>query len=354
MKDEKYNYTRYSPTGLIVDSQIPLSTRLILQAAEECGVQWTTLPGTRIIELEYNGVKKQFRYQISTETTDIGFYSCLDKSVTNQLLGSAGVSVPKGFNLTRDDSKMYWMEVFNALQKPLVVKPTHGNQGNCITMNIHTEEEYILAVEQAFDFLNDPEAGVIVEQTCKGNEYRILATREKVLGILYRMPANVAGDGVSTIEQLIAKKNEDPRRGREKTFALFIIDTDRDVRRTLEAQGLTLESVPQKDERIFVRQVSNIAKGGDSIDVTDEAHPSVSEIALKAINAIPGMHFAGIDFMTEDITAPQTADTHTVIEVNSSPGFCIQVYPYSGKSRRAQYEFLKLAFPDLQTPPLVE
>lgn len=354
MEDSQFLYQRFTPTGLVTEKPIPLSTRLILKAATECGVEWQVLPGTRIIQLEYNGVIKHFRYQISTETTDIGFYACLDKSVTNQLLRSADVVVPKGFSLNREDSQDYWLEVFDALQKPLVVKPTHGNQGNCITMNINTKEEYLQAVQQAFDFLNDPEAGVIVEQTCKGKEYRILATREKVIGILYRMPANVVGDGVSTITQLLEQKNADPRRGRDLTFALFKIDIDRDLRRTLELQGLTLESVPAKDERIFVRQVSNIAKGGDSIDVTDEAHQSVKDIALKAINAIPGMHFAGIDFMTEDISVPQTPGSHAVIEVNSSPGFCIQVFPYMGKSRRAQYEFLKLAFPQLPTPPVVE
>lgn len=355
MNDEQFHYQRFTPKGMVQDSPIPLSTRLILKAADECGVKWTVLPGTRIIELEYQGQQKYFRYQISTETTDIGFFGCLDKGITNQLLSANGVSVPKGYGLNRTDTREYWMEVFNALEKPLVVKPTYGNQGNAITMNITDETEYMTAVEKAFSFLNDPEAGVIVEQTIKGQEYRILATREEVLGILYRMPANVVGDGSSTVEQLLEQKNADPRRGDTVSrFALFIIHIDDDLKRTLAAQGKSLSYVPQKDERVFLRQVSNISKGGDSIDVTDEVHPSVKEIALKAINAIPGMYFAGIDFMTENIKEPQGEGTHAVIEVNSSPGFCIQVFPYLGKPRRAQYVFLKMAFPQLQTPPLTE
>jgi glutamate--cysteine ligase len=340
-------YQRKKISGWENDEPITLSSLLILEAADKYGISWKVLPGTKIIEMEYKGQKKYFRYQISSATTDVGFSACLDKTVTNNLLENAGIRVPKGFGLMRSDDRKYWDEVFDALQKPVVVKPSHGNQGNAISMGILDKEQYQKAVEKAFAFLNDREAGVVVEETFVGNEYRVLATREKVLGVIFRVPANVVGDGTSTLQQLIDQKNSDPRRGSDDTYALFKIQTDENLMSCLAEQNLTLDFVPTKDQQVFLRRISNIAKGGDSIDMTDQIHPSVAEIAVKAVNALPGLDFVGVDFMTKDITQPQTENSYIIVEVNSSPGFCIHEFPYLGKKRHAEEEFLAIMFPEL-------
>ena len=346
--NQTYTYSRKKISGWVNEPEITFSTRLNLEAADAWGIHWRTLPGTKIIEMQYAGETKYFRYQISSATTDIGFYGCLDKSVTNSLLAAQGIRIPNGYNLLRADSESYWREVFDALKKPLVVKPTHGNQGNAISMGIIDWESYHAAVEKAFAFLNDKDAGVVVEETVKGKEYRVLATRQKVIGVVNRLPANVVGDGISTLQQLIDQKNTDPRRFDDPNAALVKIKIDEHVKKHLSDQQLTLDFIPQKEQRIFLRQNSNISTGGDSIDVTDQIHPEVAEIAIKAVNAIPGLDFVGVDFMTEDITQPQYPDKYCIIEVNSSPGFSIHEFPYEGKRRHAEREFLYIMFPQLR------
>ena len=116
----------------------------------------------------------------------------------------------------------------------------------------------------------------------------------------------------------------------------------------LQSQNLTLDSVPAKDDRIFLRLNSNISTGGDSLDVTDSVHPSVIEIAKRAVAAFPGLAFAGIDFMTKDITAEQTPGSYVIVEVNESPGYSIHDQPYEGKNRHGAYEFLCVLFPELR------
>ena len=327
---------------------IPLSTKLILEQAEELGIQWRSIAGTRILELTYNGKTKHFRYQISSETNDVGFSACLDKGSTNNLLRAAGVSVAEGFKIERYDTEEYWMEVFAALQKPIVVKPSHGLRGEAITLNITDEERYKAAIKRAMEFTTEEDSGVIVEQQFSGKEYRVLTTREKVVGIIHRIPANVVGDGTSTVQALLDKKNSDPRRGKTLDFALFIIEVDTDLLENLAKQNLTLESVPAQGQHVRLRSVSNIMQGGDSIDMTDLVHPSVKEIAVKAVNAIPGLGFAGVDFMTTDITAPQTENTYIIVEINSSPGLCIHEFPYDGQRRFTDREFLYVMFPELK------
>lgn len=347
------NYPRVTAAGLGVGPAITISTQLILQAAEKLGITYSFIADSPLIALHFQGVTKYFRYQISSETTDVGFAACDDKGITSSLLRAAGISTPKGLRLSLDDTPTTLETSFQSLQKPLVVKPTHGNKGNAISTQITDYPSFVSAFNKAGSLLNIPNAGVIVEETVQGEEYRVLATRTEILGIVYRRPANVEGDGVHTIQELIDIKNLDPARG-DDTFPLAPILIDADIHQHLHAQAITLQTVPEKGKRIMLRSVSNVSKGGDPLDMTDIAHPSVHQICLKAINAIPGLAFAGIDFMTTDITALQTESSYAIIEINSSPGFCIHEFPFQGKPRGAQFSFLKLAFPQIDIQPFLQ
>lgn len=86
--------------------------------------------------------------------------------------------------------------------------------------------------------------------------------------------------------------------------------------------------------------------GGDAVDVTDSIHPSVAEIALRVIRALPGMALVGIDFMTTDITKDQQSEQYGVIEVNSTPGYAMHDLPMVGKKRFVARTILEMMFPE--------
>ena len=260
----------------------------------------------------------------------------------------AGISTPKGCKLTAEDSEEIWESVFNSLQKPLVVKPSHGLQGQSVMMGITDLAEYKDAVKKCFSYTDAEDSGVMVEETFVGKEYRLVTTRENVAAAVYREPANVIGNGQATVAELVAEKNSDPRRGSDLSFALFKIEMDEDALQTLAGQQLQPESVPAAGQKVYIRRVSNIMRGGDSIDITDEIHPSVKEIAIKAVQAIPELDFVGVDFMTKDIFDPQTPDSYVIVELNSSPGICINEISYQGKKHFSDREFLFRAFPELR------
>ena len=100
----------------------------------------------------------------------------------------------------------------------------------------------------------------------------------------------------------LSSKNSEPIRNAQdfRKSHLKIRITDK-VHQNLRRQNVTLETIPKKNAIIQLRNVSNVSQGGDAIDVTDSVHPSVIKLALKAIRAIPGLSFAGIDFMTKAI-----------------------------------------------------
>jgi len=342
-------YENYSPQGTVKIKNMTNSSRLVLIEAEKLGVSWQILPCTQLIELNYKGKKRTFYHQVPSSTTALAKYACSNKKVTTNLLFKKGISVPKGYRIRRTSTDEYLLLVYENLQKPLVVKPSDGTWGEDITMEIVDFDKYIEAIDLAFNYTGKKNSTVIVEEMFEGTEYRILATRDKVIGVLYRRPASVIGNGVDPIKKLIQEKNSHPIRGKKNdTTSHLKIRMDKRMLKMLEENGMNFNSLPQKGERVYLRRVSNISQGGDAIDFTDKVHTSVKKIALEAIHAIPGLSFAGIDFLSKDITKEQTKDSYIIIEINHSPGFDIHDFPYKGKNRHAAREFLFLMFPELK------
>ncbi len=341
-------YSITTPSGTVPAGKISLSTQLILNAAQELGISWESIPNTQVFKLTYQQITRFFHQQRITQTLEIGFDICLDKCACKEFLTQAKITVPKGFYIpqTHQNYQSLVAEICAVTQKPLVVKPSRGEKGEQVTMGITTLAELQSAVAQVLGQAS-LEGGALIEETCPGDEFRILATRKKVLGILKRVPANVTGDGKHTIAELITIKNSDPLRLSDPSAPRVKIDVDEKMIKFLIKNGYSLDSVIESGKQVFLRQNSNISTGGDSYDFTESAHPSVNELAVKIVNAIPGVEIVGIDFMTEDITKPQSANSYAVLELNGSPGIYLHHFPYSGTSRNCALEYVLLMFPEI-------
>lgn len=327
-----------------------VSTRLILMAAEELGVSWHQRGNSSVFELQLNDHYEQFCWQVPTQTTFFNYYICQHKQAAKTFLSEHGVSTSKGVAFNELSKPEDWVSVFDELATPYVVKPLMGEQGEGVTMDVSTAEELIPAMYKAIAYSNSLVQGAVVEELFVGKEYRIVTTKDKVLAVTHRIPANVIGDGQSTIQQLIAEKNKDPLRGDESSYyPLYQIQIDSEVKRVLNDQKLTLGDIPESGTQVFLRYNSNLSTGGDCVDVTDQVHPSVHEIALKTINSIPGLVWAGLDLMTTDITQAQTPDSYVIVELNISPGISMQEIPVVGQPRQVAKEFIYLLFPELLT-----
>lgn len=160
----------------------------------------------------------------------------------------------------------------------------------------------------------------------------------ETVAVCNRVPANVIGDGIHTIEKLVALKNEDKRRGVGHVTPLEKIqlgDTELDV---LQQSGFTKDSIPSKDQKVFLRKNSNISTGGDSIDVTDWAHPFYKELAVKAAQLV-GAKICGVDIILKDL---ERRGDYRILELNFNPVLYIHNYPYEGKNRDVGNKILDL------------
>ena len=339
-------FIRSLPEGIAQHEEVSISIKRILEEAEKLGITWEILPDTDTIRLTHKDNVQIFRDRVPSTTTYIADQICYDKQLCKIILKKAGLEVIPGFFICREDTDVWIRSMWDALQKPVVLKPNKGSRGKGVIMNITDFSE---CLENIHKYFKSPlyTGGLILEEMFVGTEYRIIATPEKVVAVMERIPAHVIGDGEHTIEQLIEIENKNPMRNISHIIYPLLALNDTSYK-LLAEQKLNSKSVPEKGQHVALQIISNIMAGGVAIDRTDEIHESVKRIAVEAVRAIPGLSWTGIDFITKDIYGPQSKGSYAIIEMNSAPEFDMHDMPMQGKPRDVTREFLFLMFPELR------
>ena len=268
-----------------------------------------------------------------------------NKVVTKKVLAKAGFNVPQSIEFTDVKSAVENFPLFE--NRAVVIKPKSTNFGLGISIfqqGVTDRDDFAKAVEIAFR--EDKE--IMVEDYLLGTEYRFFVLGDQTLAVLLRVPANVIGDGVHTVAELVAAKNAHPLRGDGSRTPLKKIALGDIEQLQLKEQGLTVDSIPAKDQLVQLRANSNISTGGDSIDMTDEMHASYKEIAVGISKAM-GAAVCGVDLIIPDLKKPAEPSLRSwgVIEANFNPMMMMHIFPFSGQSRRLTMNVIKMLFPEL-------
>jgi cyanophycin synthetase len=320
------------------------STETIIKEAEARKIPWMWLSARAMLQLGYGAKQKRIQATLSNNTSILAVELACDKEGTKNILGNAGVPVPKGTVIE------YLDELEQAIADvggyPIVIKPLDGNHGRGITININDVEE----AELAYDLASraSKTRSVIVEQYYQGNDHRVLVINGKVVAVAERVPAHVRGNGKDTIRQLIELTNEDPRRGNGHDNVLTKIVVDQTSLTVLQKQGYDLDSILPFQEIAYLRATANLSTGGVAIDRTDEIHPHNIWLAQRVAKII-GLDIAGIDIVTSDISKPLDETKGVIVEVNAAPGFRMHAAPSYGLPRNVGASVLEMLFPE-QTP----
>lgn len=268
-----------------------------------------------------------------------------NKVVTKKVLAEAGFNVPQSCEFTSLEQAVANYALFEG--QAVVIKPKSTNFGLGITIfqqGVTNREDFAKAVEIAFR--EDKE--IMVEDYLVGTEYRFFVLGDQTLAVLLRVPANVIGDGKSTVAELVAAKNAHPLRGDGSRTPLKKIALGDIEQLQLKEQGLTVDSVPAAGQLVQLRANSNISTGGDSIDMTDEMHDSYKQLAVGITKAM-GAAVCGVDLIIPDLKKPaeNSLNSWGVIEANFNPMMMMHIFPYAGKSRRLTLDVVKMLFPEL-------
>ncbi|MHA6261204.1 bifunctional glutamate--cysteine ligase GshA/glutathione synthetase GshB [Sporosarcina sp. CAU 1771] len=343
----KANYDKswdkpYQLTGF---TDMELSTQLIIFDAIQQGIQVEILDQhDQFLKLQLNDhVEFVKNGNMTSKDSYISTLIMENKTVTKKILHQHGFNVPSGEEFNNIDDALRSYELFSTT--PFVVKPKSTNYGLGISIFKEgaTYEDYEKAITLAFK----EDTSVLVEEFLNGTEYRFFVLNDKVSAVLSRVPANVQGDGKHTIEELVTMKNLDPLRGSDHRTPLEIIQMGEMETLMLKGQGYQFDSIPKKDEMIYLRENSNVSTGGDSIDVTDQISDDYKKIAVDAVSVL-GAKISGIDLIIENKEVPAASDNaYGILEANFNPSMYMHVYPYKGKSHRLTMDIIHYLFPEL-------
>ncbi|MDH5240799.1 MAG: cyanophycin synthetase [Gammaproteobacteria bacterium] len=330
--DERDRFIRYAQRR-----EFGPSTASLVRAAEERGIPWLRLNRYSLVQFGQGRYQQRIQATTTGRTSNIAVELAGDKEETNGILRDLGLPVPKQIMVrTRSDAA----RAAKRIGFPVVTKPLDGNHGRGVSINLKTDEE----VETGFDKASEHGSTIIVESYIEGFDHRLLVVDGKLVAAAKRVPGHVVGDGEHTIEQLVAKVNEDPRRGVGHEKVLTRLEFDHQAERLLAKLGYDRNTVPAVGEQVFLRSTANLSTGGTAIDVTDSIHPDNREMAIRAIKAI-GLDIGGVDFLTHDITESYRKAGGGICEVNAGPGFRMHVAPSEGTPRDVAGPVLDMLFP---------
>jgi cyanophycin synthetase len=302
------------------DCYLGPSTAAIVAAATDRRIPHIRLNDGNLVQLGHGARQRRIWTAETDMTSAIAEGIAGDKDLTKTLLKAVGVPVPTGQEVKT--AAQAW-DVAQDIGLPVVIKPSDGNHGRGVSLDIATQAD----CEAAFKLADNHGSSVLVESYIPGNEHRVLVVGGQVVAAARGEAAWVNGDGRQTVVQLVDSQiNVDPRRGLTEDFPLnrIIVADDAVVVLDLQRQGLTPDSVPEAGRQVLIQRNGNVA-----IDCTADVHPEVAHAVSLAARTV-GLDIAGVDLVTEDISKPLSETGGAIVEVNAGPGLLMHLKPAGG------------------------
>lgn len=313
----------------------------IAREATRRGIGWSVVEGSNLLRLGSSQFAHMLAGSETTMTTLIGRRLAQSKRATCNILAAAGLPVPQQ-RIVRTEKEA--LEATRVVGFPLVVKPATGSKGRAVSVGIVNDAGVLPALHRALAISSD----AIIESFIPGDEYRLLVVGGRFAAATRRRPAQVHGDGASTVRTLVVRENARPERDprlSSRMTSLVPLSLDEEALALLDEQGLTPEAVPAEGTAVLLRRQSNHARGGDTIDATDTVHPSIRRMAERAA-ALLGIDVCGVDFITTDITRPYEETGGALCEINTRPGLKLHYGVSEGTARNVAGNVLDMLFPD--------
>lgn len=224
---------------------------------------------------------------------------CNDKQVCKAYFSQVGVPIPESIVFSAEAGVLAEADEealgrFMAAGQSYVCKPLDGTEGHGVGMNL----THLAAALQHVARYGNQYTVWMLEQQVAGEDLRIQVIGGVAVAACRRVPAQVTGDGVQTLEALIAQHNA--RIAQQNPTNHLAIDEA--TLGLMTQQQVGLSDVIEAGRRVQLKLVSNMGQGGLAIDVTDQLHPQYGTWA-SALSAAIGIETFAFDLMCTDASA---------------------------------------------------
>lgn len=276
------------------------------------------------LRLSHAGRSILTRESLSELTTAVAMSRCDDKRVARRVFERAGLSVPRGQAATFGPED----HAFLAELGEIVVKPARGEQGRGITIGVTSGQ----ALDRALALAREHCPDVLLEELSPGQDLRVVMIGHRVVAASVRRPATVIGDGVSTVDDLVAALS---RRRAAATGGESRVPDDDGTWDTVRAHGYERDDVLPDGVSLIVRRTANLHTGGTIHDVTAALHPDLAAAAVRASRALD-IPVTGLDLLVPDVAGQD----YVLIEANERPGLA------NHEPQPTAQRFVDLLFPE--------
>ena len=296
--------------GLTARVTIPSNTPRLLRAAFDMGMPISTVDGA-VFRVGQGRWARWLNSSFTDATPVISALLTRDKQKCASVLRKAGMPAPQH---ERASSADVAVTIAHRIGYPVVIKPSDLDGGVGIAAGLRTDEE----VRNAFATARKHSKSILVKKHFEGRDYRLSVFQGRMIWAIDRVPGGVTGDGASTVRELAAQLNDDPRRNQGASAPLKRLDLDEEASEVLARDGMSIDSVPAHGRFVPLRRIANIARGGMPVAVTDDVHPDNSDLAVRAAGVFR-LDIAGIDLLIPDIKRSWLDSGALICEVNGAP-----------------------------------
>jgi D-alanine-D-alanine ligase-like ATP-grasp enzyme len=274
-------------------------TSTIIDAAKKRGIRIDVIDNQLpVFSLSYGEKTIRCYNGLTDEVGAATFHLAHDKGAANRFLKNHGLPVPGQEVVTTFSNALAFMKLYESI----VVKPVSQWGGRGVSTHVSNAADLRAAISFARRYCDE----IVLEECVTGIDWRLIFVNCKYVCAIQRDAAVVYGDGISTIRELIKKKNKISK----TVDSSNSIPLERETRRCIEAAGMTYNSIPEKNGRVVVRRTSNYHTGG-TVDIVTDKVPAVLIDAGERVANLLGVGLLGVDMLV-DISTNQ----FTIIEMS--------------------------------------
>ena len=244
-----------------------------------------------------------------------------DKVVLKQELSKEGVPIPAYCNLPFLHFKNL-EEIFNKMEKPIIVKPRIGSRGRHTITNINNLQQFKKGIYIARQICSE----LIVEEHLKGSVCRATFVGGVLAGFYRGNAPTLTGDGRKTIKELIEEKDKN------RPDRVECIRISKELHDHISRSGFTVNDILPEGVLLTLSHRIGRLFGGTTKEMLDGLHPSFIPI-LKKAQKITGLSVVGFDCIIPDPTKDEASQKWGIIECNTLPFIDLHYYALEGKPK---------------------